>query len=110
MKEEEQVEPDGRRWIKLVQKLRVIDDAKRSLHNELQRHQETIHLCDFTYTGLVARELVQQYESTGWKFGAQPPEARRDPPNGRKNERAEGRARRPVEPSTCPSSSSDART
>ena len=86
MKEEEQVEPDGRRWTKSVQKLRVIDDAKRSLHNELQRHQETIHLCDFTYTGLVARELVQQCESTGWKFGALPPEG--------SSKRAQKRARR----------------
>ena len=86
MKEEERIEPDGSRWTQLVQKLRVIDDAKRSLHNELQLHRETIHLCDFTFAGLVAQELVRQCQQRRWKFSAQLPEGA--------SERAQKRARR----------------
>jgi hypothetical protein len=57
----------------MVRKLRVIDDAKRSRHNDLQMHCETIHLCDFTYSGLVARELVEQCRARSWKFNGSPP-------------------------------------
>ncbi len=60
LREEVHVGPDGRRSVTTVRKLRVIDDKKQSRHNDLQLHCETIHLCDFTYSGLVAQELVEQ--------------------------------------------------
>jgi hypothetical protein len=44
LREEVHVGPDGRRSVTTVRKLRVIDDAKRSRHNDLQLHCETIHL------------------------------------------------------------------
>jgi hypothetical protein len=69
--EEVLVHPDGHRSALIVQKLRVIDDARLSLHNDLQLHCETICLCDFTYPGLVAQELVKQCRDLSWKYNEQ---------------------------------------
>ncbi len=67
------VGPDGRRSVTTVRKLRVIDDAKQSRQNDLQLHCKTIHLYDFTYSGLVAQELVEQCRARSWKFNGPPP-------------------------------------
>ena len=40
-KEEEDVRPDGSKWKRMMQKMRLIDDARRSLHNTMQRPSET---------------------------------------------------------------------
>jgi hypothetical protein len=73
LREEVHVGPDGRHSVTTVRKLRVIDDAKMSRHNDLQQHCETIHLYDFTYSGLVAQELVEQCRARSWKFNGPPP-------------------------------------
>ena len=59
---------DGSKWKRMMQKMRLIDDARRSLHNALQRPSETTQLCDFAYMGLVAQELVHQCRCRGWKW------------------------------------------
>ena len=67
MKEEEDVRPDGSKWKRMVQKMRLIDDARRSLHNALQRRSETTQFCDFANIGLVAQDLVHQCRYRGWR-------------------------------------------
>ena len=59
---------DGAKWKRMMQKMRLIDDARRSLHNALQRPSETPQLCDFACMGLVAQELVHQCRCRGWKW------------------------------------------
>ena len=54
----------------MMQKMKPIDDARRSLHNALQRPSETTQLCDFAYIGLVALELVHQCRYRGWRWQA----------------------------------------
>ena len=50
----------------LVEKIRLIDDCKRSKHNEfLQKPSETINPCRFTFMAYVCQEVVRQAKALG---------------------------------------------
>lgn len=50
----------------LEDKIRLIDDCKRSKHNEfLQKPSETIHPCRFTFMAYVCQEVVRQAKALG---------------------------------------------
>ena len=53
----------------LVEKIRLIDDSKRSQHNDiLMRCSETIAPCSFTYLSFVCAEVVDQARDVGLRM------------------------------------------